>query len=153
VLSSTKLASKRSMVSLVPTLMQFFAAGPVQTAFTIQNKKLDFASFTEDLLDLAGWDYNDLIVDMTPEDAQRALQLNPAAIKANADSALEDKKAQQAQQLEQTKGDVRGGLQVVKHILDQSGAHDEAQRGLMANLLSAPQAPLANQPPPAEPAQ
>jgi len=148
VLSSTKLASKRAMVSLVPTLMQFFASAPVQQAFTIQNKKLDLAAFTEDLIDITGWDYNDLIIEMTPEDAQRAMQQNPVAIKAMADSALEDKKAQNAQELEQTKGDVRGGIQVVKHILDQSGAHDEAARGLMSNLLAAPQQPLANQAPP-----
>lgn len=153
VLSSTKLAAKRAMVSLAPTLMQFFAAGPVQQAFQIQGKKLDMAAFTEDLIDIAGWDYNDLIVEMTPDDAQRAMRQNPVAIKAMADSALQDKKGQQAQDLEQTKGDVRGGIQVVKHILDQSGAHDEASRGLMSNLLAAPQAPLSNQAPPGPPAQ
>jgi hypothetical protein len=153
VLSSTKLAAKRAMVSLAPTLMQFFAAGPVQQAFMVQNKKLDMAAFTEDLLDIAGWDFNDLIVDMTPEDGQRAMQQNPAIIKMQSDMALQNQKGQQAQDLEQTKGDVRGGIQVVKHILDQSGAHDEAARGLMSNLLASPQAPLSNQAPPGPPAQ
>lgn len=150
VLSSTKLAAKRAMVSMIPTLMQFFSAAPVQQAFQIQNKKIDLAEFTEEIIDIAGWDTPGLIVDMTPEDAQRAIQLNPAAIKMQSDMAVENQRAQNNQQLEQTKGDVRGGLQVVKHLLDQSGQHDEAQRGLMSNLLAAPQQPLANQAPPGE---
>jgi hypothetical protein len=152
VLSSTKLAARRAMVSLAPVLMQYFSAAPVQQAMVVQNKKIDMAEFTEQIIDLAGWDAPGLIVDMTPEDQQRAQQMNPQAIKGQMDMMLQDKKQEDAVELEHTKGDVRGGLQVVKHILDQSGKHDEAQRGLLSNVMqppiaAQPQQPLANQPP------
>lgn len=157
VLSSTKLAGRRAMATLVPTLMQLFSAAPVQQALITQNKKLDMAEFLEQVIDLTGWDAPGLIVDMTPDDLNRALAQNPQAMRNQGMLQLQQAKHDDDMELESAKGDVRGGLQVVKHILDQSGKHDEAQRGLMSSLLTPPQqqeqasAPLSNQPAPPTP--
>jgi hypothetical protein len=127
VLSSTKLASKRAMVSLVPTLMQLFSAAPIQNGLVVQGKKLDMAEFMEQVIDLAGWDSPGLIVPMTPDDMNRAMSMNPAVQRTQGDLMLQNAKHKDDMELESAKGDVRGGIQVVKHVLDQSAAHDERQ--------------------------
>jgi hypothetical protein len=60
----------------------------------VQAKKLDFCAFLEDVIDLAGWDYNDLIVDATPDDMARAQQLNPAFMKMQSDMAITNQEHQ-----------------------------------------------------------
>lgn len=130
VLSSTKLAAKRAMVSLIPTLMQLFSAAPIQQALVVQNKKIDLAEFLEQVIDLTGWDANGLIVAMTPDDQQRAMQLNPAVQKAQSEMMLQQQQHQNDLELENAKGDVRSGLIVTKHAMESSE----------------PEAPLATRP-------
>jgi hypothetical protein len=56
--------------------------------------------------------------------------LNPAAIKAQSDAALQNQDHQNSLELESAKGDVRAGIQVVKHVLDQSAAENEPEKPL-----------------------
>lgn len=130
VLSSVKLAAKRAMLSLVPSFIQLFSAKPVQDSMLIGAKKFDWSAFAQDMMDLAGWDYNGWIVEATPDDLKRAMMLNPAAIKAQSDQALQQNKQQNDLELESAKGDVRAGIQVVKHILDESAAENEPEKPL-----------------------
>jgi hypothetical protein len=130
VLSSTKLAAKRAMIGLVTPLMQLFQSKPVQDSMLIQSKKLDYNEFLNQVIDLVGWDAPGLIVEATPEDIQRAQMLNPAAIKAQSDAALQNQDHQNSLELESAKGDVRAGIQVVKHVLDQSAAENEPEKPL-----------------------
>jgi hypothetical protein len=88
------------------------------------------AEFMEQVIDLAGWDAPGLIVDMTPDDQQRAMNMNPAVQRTQGNLMLQQAKHAGDMELESAKGDVRGGIQVVKHVLDQSAAHDEPTKPL-----------------------
>jgi hypothetical protein len=130
VLSSTKLAAKRAMIGMVTPLLQLFQAAPVQQSLLTQAKKLDYAELLNQVIELVGWESNGLIVDATPEDLARAQQLNPAAIKAQSDMARTQQEHANQLELESAKGDVRAGIQVVKHVLDQSAAENEPEKPL-----------------------
>jgi hypothetical protein len=130
VLSSTKLAAKRAMIGMVTPLLQLFQAAPVQQSLLTQAKKIDYAELLNQVIELVGWESNGLIVDATPEDLARAQQLNPAAIKAQSDMARTQVEHQNDLELESAKGDVRAGIQVVKHVLDQSAAENEPEKPL-----------------------
>lgn len=127
VLSSTKLAARRAMAQLLPLLFQMVQADPVQQSLQVQNKKIDYAQFIQTAVDLTGFPADDLIVDMTPEDQQRAVAQNQALVKAQAGQQQQAQKHQDDLELEQAKGDARAGVAVVKHVLDGSKPEEPAK--------------------------
>lgn len=143
VLATTKLAARKAAAALIPTLIQLVSSQPVQDSLTQQNKKFDYAEMIEEALDLAGWDAGNLIVDMTPEDAQRAQQMNASAAKAQGDLQKQQLANQGALQTAEETATGKAGLAIVKHILDSSKA--ENQLGPQLQQLEA----SANPPAPA----
>lgn len=121
VLSSTKLAARRAAAQLVPLLMQLVSSAPVQDSLTSQGKKFDYAEFIEQAIELAGWDCDQLIVDATPEEIQRAMAMQPGAQKAAADQAGLAVQHQYDLENIQAQGEARAGVQVVRHLLTESG--------------------------------
>jgi hypothetical protein len=136
VLSSTKLAARRAMVSMVPLLLQLFATEPVQDSLAAQNKKLDYVELVSEVCDLAGWPMQDLIVDATPQDIQRYMQLQPGAQAAQAKAQQSNQDHQNALDLEEHKGTVRAGVQVVKHILDESKSANQLEPMAVQGLIN-----------------
>lgn len=120
VLSSTKLAARRAMAGMVPVLMQMASSEPVHDSLSQQGKKFDFAELINQAMDLAGWSAPSLIVDMTPEDNQRAAMNNPALVKAQMDQHKLQQQHQNDLDLEAAKYDGRAGVQVVRHFLNES---------------------------------
>lgn len=139
VLSSTKLAGRKSMIGLVPQLLQLLAAAPVQQSLAAQGKKVDFGELVEQVFDLAGWDADSFITDLTPQDLQMSMAQNPAVIKAKAEQAKLQQQHQNDLGLEEAKTDGRAGVQVVRSILKQ---HEAPPPALAEDLT----APLAQQP-------
>jgi hypothetical protein len=143
VLATTQLAARKATAQLIPALIQMVSAAPVQDSLTQQGKKFNYEELVEEALDLAGWDADALIEDMTAEDLQRAQQMNPALQKAQADQAVEQTKQQGTLQQIQEQNTGKAGVAIVKHILDESKA--ENQLGPALEQLSQPpqQAPQA----------
>lgn len=128
VLSSTKLASRRAAAQLLPMLLQVIEAGPVQTALAAQNKKFNFVELLDEALNLTGWDIDSLIVDATPQEVQQFMQMTTGGsqagkvqAQAQAASQLETQKNNDAIQQIQEQGFAHAGVQVIRHVLDQSG--------------------------------
>jgi hypothetical protein len=121
-LSSTKMAARRAMASMVPMLMQLVSAQPVQDSLVLQGKKVDYKELLDQLLDLSGWDAPGLITDMSPADQQRAAMGNPAMMKMAADKAKMDQQQQNTLEQIEATGTARAGVQVVRHVLDESKA-------------------------------
>jgi hypothetical protein len=121
VLASTKLAARRAAAQLVPLIMQLISAAPVQDSLTSQKKKFNYAEFIEQTVELTGWDINSLIQDATDEDIQRAMAMQPGSQKAAADqNALAVKHQYDLENIE-AQGEARAGVQVVRHLLTESG--------------------------------
>lgn len=128
VLSGTKLTTRVAAAQLAPMLIQLIQTEAVQDALTAQGKKFDFEEFLDETLELMGWDINSLIVDMTPEDQQRAMAMNEAASRAAAMQQVEAQKHQNDIDTINEKGVVQAGVAVVKQAVK---AHmDEAQQVL-----------------------
>jgi len=125
VLASTKLAARRATTQLVPLLMQLVSASAVQESFAAQGVKFNYAELVEEALDLAGWDCESLIVPASQEDIQRAMAIaSPEQVRAQAQSAQQDKQQQNDLEKIEDTGVMRAGIQVVKHVLDQSGVEN-----------------------------
>lgn len=92
VLTGTKLTAKQAAAQLVPLIINLVQTEAVQDSFTAQGKKFNYEELFEQTLDLMGWDIGSLIVDMTPEDQQRAMMMNEAASRAMAATQIENQK-------------------------------------------------------------
>jgi hypothetical protein len=145
VLSSTKLAARRALAAMANQLTQMFTAEPVQNALLAQGKKVNFSEFVQQLIDMTGWPAEGLIVDATPEDIQRAMQMNPAVIAAQAKGQQLDQEHNNDMELEEAKGTARAGVSVVKHILDASHQPEPQAVKPLATALEG--GPIATQPP------
>lgn len=124
ILAGTKLMAKVAAGQLLPQLIQLVSAAPVQSSLTQQGKKFDYAEMIEQACDLMGWDVNSLIVDMTPDDLQRAQQMNAPAVKAQADAALEQQKQQNALEQIDAKAMAQTGSSIVKTIVKKHAEDD-----------------------------
>ena len=127
VLSSTKLAAKRAMAGMIPNLVQLLAAPPVLPAMAQSGKKFNFAELMSQMVELTGWDTDELIVDMTQEDLQRMQQQNPQIVKAQADQQHQELLAQIQKELQAQKGDVQAGVAVIKTLLKHLEPQQAAQ--------------------------
>lgn len=121
VLSSTKLAARRAAGNLVPMLLQLVQAQPVHDSLTAQNKKFNFAELLSETIELSGWDCGQLIVDATPQEVQTAMMMQPGAQKAQADQAALAQKHQYDLENIEAQGEARAGVQVIRHVLTESG--------------------------------
>jgi hypothetical protein len=137
VVAGTKLTAKVAAAQLVPQLIAMVSAGPVQDSFVVQNKKFNYAELLEESLELMGWDIDSLIVDMTPEDQQRAQMMNAAVIKGQQDQTLEAQKHQNDLDKIDEKGTVQAGVAIVRNLVKDH--QDEAMQTLeqMQNPMGA----------------
>jgi arsenate reductase-like glutaredoxin family protein len=126
-LTSTKLAARRAMVQMIIPTMQLLAAEPTQNSLTQQGLKSDFAEFMRLVYDLAGMDASTFIVPMTPEDQQRAMAMNPAILKAQADKEMQVQKQQNALELVDAQGMAKAGVKVIDHTLKMSEPKEPAK--------------------------
>jgi hypothetical protein len=126
-LSSTKLAARRAMAQTIPMYMQMWAAAPVQESLAQQGKKVDYVEFVQQVADLAGWDAQSFIVPMTPEDQQRAMMMNQAVQKAQADKEILAQKQENALELVDAQGMAKAGVKVIDHSLKMSEPKEPAK--------------------------
>jgi len=137
VLASSKLAAKKAAIQLVPMLFQMLQSEAVQDSLVIQGKKFNYAELIEETMELMGWDIDALIQEMTPDDMKRAMSMNQAAGKAQADAALQTQKHQDKLEEINEQGTVRAGVQAVKHIFQSSADDPQQDQQLAQSLLGA----------------
>jgi hypothetical protein len=143
VLSSTKLAARKAMASLIPMFLQMFGQPALVNLLGVQAKKLDFVEFLEQCGDVTGWPMDDIIVDMTPEDQQRMQQSNPALVNAQAKEKQQAQAQNDTLEQIQAKGEASAGVAVIKHAL--KGSETETQHAHEKEMAAAK--PLASQSP------
>lgn len=120
VLSSTKLAGRRAMQSMIPLMMNMLGQPALATQLNTQGKKFDFDEFFNEVFDITGWPATGLIVDMTPEDQQRMQQSNPAVVNAQAKQQQATQDQQDKLEQIQAKGEASAGVKVISHVLKSS---------------------------------
>ncbi len=144
VLATTKLAARKAMAQLVPALIQMASAAPVQDSLTQQGKKMNYVELLEDALTWAGMDADEFIQNMTPADMQRSQQMNPALQKAQGDAQKQNLDNQGKLQQIEAQGTAKAGVEVVKHILNES--KDENQLPTLLQQMTGGGQPTAPAP-------
>jgi hypothetical protein len=92
IIAGVKLTTKQAAVQAAPLIMQMVQNAAVQTSLQVQNKKFDYDNFLSEYLELQGWDIENLIVEMTPEDAKRVQEQNQAMSRGVAMQQLQQQK-------------------------------------------------------------
>ena len=103
-LAGTKLAARNRMAQALPFLLEVFGNQALVQQMGQVGEKVNATELVNMVLDMSEWKNRaDLIVPMTDQEKQSVMQQNPAAIKAQADSALLDQKHANDMQLEDKK--------------------------------------------------
>lgn len=127
--AGSKMRAKRSMAQALPIMTQYLGSLPVQQALAIAGKKVDVQELIHMMADVAGWqNYNDIIVDMTPQDQQRWQQSQPGAqvqTKVAAQQAMQNQKFQQQQELLDQENTGRAARDVLRKAYEQSASPEE----------------------------
>jgi hypothetical protein len=127
IIAGVKLTTKQAAAQAAPMILNVLATQAVQSSLQVQAKKFNYALFAEEYLELMGWDVEQLFVDMTKDDLDRAAQQNQAAIRNQGNLQLEQKK--HANDLDSV--DAKGAQQAQLAVLRSSLKVDE-QHGLNA---------------------
>ena len=92
IIAGVKLTTKQAAAQAAPLIMQMVQNAAVQTSLQVQNKKFDYDRFLSEYLELQGWDIEDLIIEMTADDAKRVQEQNQAMSRGVAQSQLQNQK-------------------------------------------------------------
>lgn len=130
-LAGTNLTAKLAAAQLAPLIIQLVSAQPVQDSLQIQNTKFNYKEFAVETLDLMGWDIDNLFVEMTPDDQQRAQAMNTAAAKGTADLQLQQQRHADDMELANEKGTIQAGVGIVKQA---AKSHMEVAQTALENM-------------------
>lgn len=79
IIAGTKLTAKQAAMQIAPIFMQFLQNQAVQESLQVQGKKFDYATWTEDLFEIAGLgSESEYFVNLTTEDLKRMQEKNQA---------------------------------------------------------------------------
>lgn len=125
IVAGVKLTTKQAAAQLAPMVMQLLQSAAVQSSLQVQARKFDYARFMEDVMELAGWDIDELFVPMTADDLKRAQEQNQAMSRAVGQVQLQQQKHQDDIDLADKKASDQATLAVVRSHLKV-----EEQKGL-----------------------
>lgn len=132
IIAGTKLIARQAAAQIVPMITQLVANEAVQDALVVQGTKFEFSEFAKEYFELMGWDIDALFVPMTPDDQQRAQQMNPAAARAQGEMQLQSQKHKDELDSIDAKASVAVETAVVKQTLKshlESAAQGDQQSG------------------------
>lgn len=136
VIAGIKLTTKQAAAQAAPMILNVLATQAVQQSLQVQAKKFNYALFAEEYLELVGWDIDQLFVDMTKDDLDRAAQQNQAAIRNQGNLQLQQAKHADDLDTVDAKAASQAQLAVVR-----SGLKVEEQHGINALEQNAPGGP------------
>lgn len=146
-LAGSNIAAKQKMGQSLPLLSQQFEAPAVQQGLQAAGKKVNWVELTRRWEEVSGWNsQEDLIIDLTDEDKQRAMASNPKVLDAQATRARLDQmhghKMQQMQAENQNKlqqidakGQADAGEVIATKAVERAAVREETP-GIVAGFQS-----------------
>jgi len=124
VLAGSKMQARKQMASTLPIIVQLLTNDQTLQHLALQNKKVDFNAIFTSMLEVSGWKTkSDWILDMTPEEKQKAQMNTPAAqmqMKIQAGQQQDQVKQGHKLELIQSENEARAGREVLRHALEVS---------------------------------
>ena len=136
-LAGSNISAKQKMGQSLPLYGQILEAPAVQQGLAAAGKKVNWVEYSRRWEQTSGWDsFEDIIIDQTDEDKQRAAQSNPKLLDAQATRARLDqmhgqKKDLSAQEHQQrlveidAKGQADAGVDVATKAIDRGMVREE----------------------------
>lgn len=126
ILAGAKMQARRAMAQALPILIQFLTNQQTENQLAIQGKKINLIEVLKMMFEVSEWkNFNDVVVDMTPQDQQRWQQMQPAA---QNQAKLAGQKELMQQQHE-NKADLidqenisRAGREILRQAMEQSAS-------------------------------
>jgi hypothetical protein len=117
VIAGANMMAKFAAAQLAPMIIQLVSSGPVAEQFEVAAKKFNYVEFIDECLDMMGWDVENLVQDMTPDDLQRVKDKNGPMQKVQGDLMLQQAKHQDALSEIDAKGSAQAGVGVVRQLV------------------------------------
>jgi hypothetical protein len=92
IIAGVKLTTKQAAAQAAPLVLNMLQSAAVQSALQVQGRKFDFATFSEEWMELLGWDIDNLFIPMTEDDLKRAQEQNQAMSRAAGQMQLQQQK-------------------------------------------------------------
>jgi hypothetical protein len=128
VLAGSHLAAKQQMAQSMVMMVQLFENPQMMQQLTLQNKKVNIEEMFHMLFDLSGYkNYYNVIQDMTPQDAQRAQQQNPAVVAAQSKGQQQQTQFQQKSQLIDQENEARAARDVLRMQIEKAERGETVQ--------------------------
>jgi len=135
--AGTSIAARRQMGQMLPLEMQMYMQPAVQSGLADSRKKVNWLELSRRVEQVSGWrSQDDIIIDLTDEDIQHRMAMNPDVIKAQATSQRigqlhkqnKDLSAQEHQhKLEEidAKGLAGSGQEIITRAIERAAQRDE----------------------------
>jgi len=134
--AGAKVSDRRAMAQALPIMTQYFEQQPIIAALAQEGKKVNQTAISKMIVQSSGWkDYYDIVIDMTPEEKQQALQNQPGAIAAKqsqTQQAMLQAKLQNTQELAEQNNMARAANEVLRRSFE-TAATPEAIEGQPGN--------------------
>ena len=136
-LAGSNIAAKQKMGQSLPLLGQTLEAPAVQQGLAAAGKKVNWVEYTRRFEEVAGWDsQEDIIMDLTDDDKQRAMASNPKVLDAQATrQRLEQMHGHKMQQIQaegsnkldqiEAKGMADLGVQIADKAVERAAVREE----------------------------
>lgn len=116
--AASSMGARQRMAQSLPMMAQTFLTDPMHQMLQAQGKKLNVDELANMWFQISGWkNKSSLIVDMTPEDQQRAAMENPAVQKMMADKANIAAQTQSKLQIQDSDNAARAYREVNRQVI------------------------------------
>jgi hypothetical protein len=129
ILAAARMAAKRNMAQSLPMLTQMLVTDPMHTMLQAQGKKLNVVELVKMWFDVSGWkNYANVILDMTPEDEQRAAMQNPAVQQIGVQKQKQAGETDSKLQVVDAENSARAYRELQRQVIEKAG-ESEAVNG------------------------
>jgi hypothetical protein len=133
------------MAQALPIIIQFTMSQQIIQSLAVEGKKVNATEIMRMLFEVSDWKNNkEVIVNMTPEDQQRFMSMQPGAAKAmelQAKAQAQDKAHEQKKEIVDQENTSRAARDAL-HIALEKGA--EPLAGVPQQAISVPPQPITN---------
>lgn len=123
ILAAAKMQSRRNMAQSLPIMIQFLTNQQTENQLSLQGKKIDIVEVLRMMFEVSDWkNFNDVVLEMTPQDQQRWQQMQTGAQQAQLQGKLALQKQQTADKsaLIDQENISRAGREVLRQTMEKA---------------------------------
>lgn len=123
ILAAAKMQSRRNMAQALPIMIQFLTNQQTENQLALQGKKVDVVEVLRMMFEVSDWkNFNDVVLDMTPEDQERwkAMQMGAQQAQLQGKMTLQQQAFNQKSALVDQENISRAGREILRQAIEHS---------------------------------